>query len=92
MKALDLIKEFQATHSGMSTFLDDRIQQIQIAIQDAQQMQSEGKATWFASNLYTALTITKNALKAIPHDAPVRDDLEAIYIVIKEKLRKALDK
>lgn len=87
MKALDLIATYQEQHSGMSTYLDHRIQQIQIAIREALLCKTEDKQDWHKSNLYIAFTLAGNTLKAVPSDAPIRDAIADIYKAISEELK-----
>jgi hypothetical protein len=87
MKALDLIATYQEQHSGMSTYLDQRIQQIQIAIREALLAQTEGEQDWHKSNLYIAFTLAEGTLKAIPPQAPIRDAIADIYKAINEELK-----
>lgn len=86
MKALSLITQYQQNHTGMSNYIDNRLGEVQQALQDADYRAKEGEADWQKVNMYIAQKIIESILQAIPYTTPVRGIFADIYRAINDEI------
>ncbi len=86
MKALTLIAQFQASNTGMSTFIDNKLTEIQEALRNACWRKNEDDADWYSVNLRIAWKLAEQLLQYVPYGAP-RQALENIYLAIADEVQ-----
>jgi len=86
MNALTLIAQFQTGNTGMSTFVDTKLSEIQEALRNAAWHKSEDNLDWYSVTLRIAWKLAEELLQYVPYGSP-RQALENIYSAIADEVK-----